>query len=575
MNNTFQKLTFLISFLKLNKFIKYAILYCSSSVFDLIALSLIPLIIGIIIGAETNLLFWNNILPRDWISNIYILSFFLISIYIFKSYFNFFSIKSIIGFVNNAQHKLRIEIFQNYLKKFSDGSNDRKLEKYINNVGYITNVFTENVFLKSILVISEIFIVLIILIFLAFVNFIGFIFLISFFGTFFLLYFFSVRKKLILTGQSQSNSLESLTKVLSNVFNGYKEIKIFNATEYFVNFFENYSDIYKKNNSDFQKITYLPKYLVEAIAISFLLLLALLVSFLSNGNFSDHIGTLAIYLLAFGRIAPLAYNIFSSLAQIVSSKFSIDQLYDELISQQKNTSKDKNNHHIKDMKKVFISDFKSLEFKDVFFKYDKTDSHIFENLNLKIIKGESIGIKGPSGSGKTSLINLILGFLKPNQGEIIINDKYKIDETNLINLISYTPQNFFILENNSIKENIALGVPEDLIDEKKIIFCLEKVNLRSFLVNKDNYLRKEINLSNISGGQLQRICIARALYFNRDFAIFDEFTSSLDIENENIIIDNLEKNFIDKTNLIISHKKNSFKNCDKVFELKNKKLFEV
>ena len=82
-------------------------------------------------------------------------------------------------------------------------------------------------------------------------------------------------------------------------------------------------------------------------------------------------------------------------------------------------------------------------------------------------------------------------------------------------------------------------------------------------------------MSNISGGQLQRICIARALYFNRDFAIFDEFTSSLDIENENIIIDNLEKNFIDKTNLIISHKKNSFKNCDKVFELKNKKLFEV
>ena len=125
-----------------------------------------------------------------------------------------------------------------------------------------------------------------------------------------------------------------------------------------------------------------------------------LISFLSRGNFSDHIGTLAIYLLAFGRIAPLSYNIFSSLAQIVSSKFSIDQLYDELISQQKHLKIDKNNLHIKDMKKVFINDFKSLEFKDVFFKYDKTDNYILEKLNLRITKGETIGIKGPSGSGR-------------------------------------------------------------------------------------------------------------------------------------------------------------------------------
>jgi ABC-type multidrug transport system fused ATPase/permease subunit len=206
-------------------------------------------------------------------------------------------------------------------------------------------------------------------------------------------------------------------------------------------------------------------------------------------------------------------------------------------------------------------------------------SHIFHNLTFKIESGEFVGLIGPSGSGKTTLINILLGLFEPSEGQIFYNGtEVKNNITfNWRSQIAHIPQDMFFI-NDTVRNNVALGIENNNIEDKRVVESLEKANFFDSLNGmKDDNIKKVIseNGMNFSGGQRQRIALARAFYFNRKIIILDEATNSLDSKTEEKILNELQvlKNKI--TLLLISHSPKPIKYCDRVYEIKNKEIFEI
>ena len=209
--------------------------------------------------------------------------------------------------------------------------------------------------------------------------------------------------------------------------------------------------------------------------------------------------------------------------------------------------------------------------------HENTEKLAINNLNFKIKKGDIVGIIGTSGSGKTTLADIIIGLLKTNKGNILV-DNIQIDSKNLKNWqkkIGYVPQTIF-LSDESVRGNIAYGVDENLVNEERIKKCIQMANLDKFVselpVGLDTIIgEKGIR---ISGGQRQRLAIARTLYHDTEILIFDEATSALDPKNESEIISNILSLKGNKTIIIIAHKFSLIKDCDNIIVLEDGKLIK-
>ena len=211
----------------------------------------------------------------------------------------------------------------------------------------------------------------------------------------------------------------------------------------------------------------------------------------------------------------------------------------------------------------------SIEIQNLTFSYPGTEKKILNNVNLDLYKGDFVGIKGDSASGKSTLVDIILGLLKPSQGQVIINKKsdLKLFEINNEN-IGYVPQDVFLTD-DTLKNNIGLGIREEIINEEKVIKILKKLKLEEILNNEGINSKLGNRGIKLSGGQRQRIGIARALYRDPEVLILDEATNALDIETEKIIIDeikNLRKNMIV---IMINHRSSVFKDCNKMFKVED------
>ncbi|HHP5546985.1 TPA: ATP-binding cassette domain-containing protein, partial [Campylobacter jejuni] len=196
------------------------------------------------------------------------------------------------------------------------------------------------------------------------------------------------------------------------------------------------------------------------------------------------------------------------------------------------------------------------------------------NLNLNIKKGEKIAFIGESGCGKSTLVDLIIGLLKPKEGQILI-DEQELNANNTKNYrqkIGYIPQNIYLF-NDSIAKNITFG---DAVDEEKLNRVIKQANLEHFIKNLPQGVQTKVGDggSNLSGGQKQRIAIARALYLEPEMLVLDEATSALDTQSEAKIMDEIYKISKDKTMIIIAHRLSTITQCDKVYRLEHGKLKE-
>jgi len=214
--------------------------------------------------------------------------------------------------------------------------------------------------------------------------------------------------------------------------------------------------------------------------------------------------------------------------------------------------------------------------KDISFDYEEGRRTTLKNINLQIKKGKSVGIIGKSGSGKSTLVDIMLGLLEPQKGGVYFDNKNIKNELSLWQKqIGYIPQDIYLLD-DTIKKNITFGLKDDEIDEKLLLQTLKAAQLKDFVDTLPDAINTFVGNRGVklSGGERQRIGIARAMYNLPKIMVFDEATSSLDIENENKILDEIYENRDDKTLIIISHRNNTVKYCDLIYVLEDGKLID-
>ena len=283
-----------------------------------------------------------------------------------------------------------------------------------------------------------------------------------------------------------------------------------------------------------------------------------------------------IGVIAYGsqKLIPSINNIYSSYSDIYYAQASLEKVLKTLYFPDKEEiEKDVN---LKAKKEL---EFEKIEFKNLYFNFGKNQKNILDNIDLTICRGEKIGIIGSTGSGKSTFIDIIMGLLKPSEGEIIINGKnlYGNSEEEFIyewrSIISHVPQSIFITD-NSIEENIALGTNRNSIDQRLLVESSKIAEIYDFIVNTKHKFRTQVGErgSRLSGGQKQRIGIARAIYKKPKILIFDEATSALDSHTENKIINNISKLSTNTTLIMIAHRTSTLRFCDQIYQIKNNKL---
>ena len=374
----------------------------------------------------------------------------------------------------------------------------------------------------------------------------------------FLFYFFKKnRKKILNLGILKNVNEEKKISYLLNIFNGIKEIRLFKNEGYFYNFYNYYSSLTLNSVQKMSMYNAYPKALLEIFVILVATFFIFYFSFLEKDP-KIILVSIGFLLFAAIRIAPSINRILLATQSLKYNVPFIEYLYQDL----------KNYDSYSTIKSNYIKINDSIKLDNIYFDYPKKKNKVLQKINLFIKKGEKIGIEGKSGLGKTTLINLIIGLLKPQKGKIII-DKKIINKNYILEKCAVVTSNVFFI-NNTLLENIYFGSGK-VANLRQINEKIKDSQLQNFISNLSLGLNTEVADKGlkISSGQIQRINIARALYSNSDILIFDEATNALDPSTEKIVINNIFKKYADKTIVIISHKKTNFRHCTSIYKLNN------
>tara|TARA_X000000950_G_scaffold68331_1_gene84396 strand:- start:3064 stop:4821 length:1758 start_codon:yes stop_codon:yes gene_type:complete len=350
----------------------------------------------------------------------------------------------------------------------------------------------------------------------------------------------------------------------SELIGGIKEIKIKGLNDFALKNFN--KDVYvAEYNSFFVKvINSFPRLILEMSSITLIIVLFFIYDYM-NYEIDTFLPILSLVAISAVRAIPSIGALVISLNNIIFLSPSVNLIYRDLI--------EKKGEKLKSEQKTSITLKEHIELKNIFYKYPGRKKLILKNISLKINKGKKVGIIGSSGSGKSTLLNLILGLIHPIKGEVVI-DNFKLKEVDVKNWrkqIGYVSQNLFLFD-DTLEKNISYGDTKN--DKKKLIRSIKKSNLSDFIKNLP--LREKTIIGNngikVSGGQHQRIGIARALYSNPKILIMDEATSALDFKTEDNIMKDMNFKNSDLTAIIVSHRPRAVKNCDVIYYLENGKV---
>ena len=495
---------------------------------------------------------------------LYVFSFIII-IFILRFIIFLLSDFSKVYFSTKIRKEIQQKLFKNYILQdynffFINGS-----PKLVKNIINETLIYSDKYVFAILNLISDSLILVLILLMLLYFNFkitIGILLIVGFLS---FLYFSYSIKIINFLSKKRSNDESLLFKKLSESFSNIKDIKIYNIYDYIFTSTEKLINNYVKNYRKLYQLQIVPKPLFEFILILAFLILSLVSIFFFNVPKKEILSTFALFGAAAFRMVPAFSRIINYLQDIKFSNNSKKILYKDLFNNKLEKYIPENNsiNYQNDKKKPIFS---KIIIKDLNLQYNS--NIIFKNVNLEINKNKIFGIVGESGAGKSSLINIILGLIKASSGSIKYVFDDKIINTAPTNFFSYVPQDIFLLD-DSILKNIAFGLDEKDIDFKRIDEIIDKVDLRKFINNLEDGIYTVVGDSSnlISGGQAQRISLARALYHKSEVLILDEFTNQLDVNTEKKIIDLIKKLKKERTIIMVSHKTNPLSICDEVFKI--------
>jgi ABC-type multidrug transport system fused ATPase/permease subunit len=481
-------------------------------------------------------------------------------IYLF--FLKFYTGKFSYHFVTNLSNN----IYKNYLYQDHLFHLRRNSTDLIRIITFEILNFFKNVFMPSLIIFMEI-LVLIGIIFLLLsvetkstLSVFGIILFLSLF------YYFIINNKLKKWGEERlfhdGKKIQNLTQGLQ----GIKTVKIFNQEEHFLDKFNYNLSKSAKVNQYATLVSQLPPILIEFIAI-FLIVSFMIFNVQTSSNVTEYFPKLALFAAAAFRVMPSINRLIVNFQTLRYAIPAADKLHNEFPL--KDELSDLKNSQLK-------MNFKNeINISHLSFKYPNNNENTLQDVNLKIRYGESIGIIGKTGEGKSTIVDLICGLLKPHEGSILVDDNdIQKNLKSWQQKIGYVPQNIYLLD-DSIKENIIFGRKEDNDTNKKLNDAIKLAQLDKLISDLPKGLNTFVGDrgTRLSGGQVQRIGIARAIFNNSQVLIFDEATSALDVETEKNFIDDIYKLKTKKTLIIISHRISSLERCDRIYNLKNKSIF--
>jgi ATP-binding cassette subfamily B protein len=485
---------------------------------------------------------------------------FLIFFYVLRSILNLFYFYLLARFSQSRYYVLAYRLFENYLgfeyKDFISRNSADFIKNIVNEANYLVNLISSLLF-----IVSEIFVVVLIYGMLVYINWKMTLLLTIFLGINVVLLKILVSNKIKEAGIIRERMQQKFYRIMSSSFGNFKMIKLRGKEESILASFKEASLGFVRANILSNTLFHFPRLFLEAVGFSLVAFIVIYLVLKYQTDIKEALPILSVFILGLYRLMPSINRIYSNYNNILYYLSSLERIHNDLI------------YEIEDLGEEEIDFKKEIKLKDIEFEYEE-NKPILKNVNLVIKKGEKIGIVGESGSGKSTLIDLIIGLYKPKKGGIFI-DGVELNEKNIKswrNKIGYIPQNIYLFD-ATVAENIAFG---EKIDEDRVKEVLKMVNLLEFLEKNHNGIYTVVgeNGVKLSGGQKQRVAIARALYHNPEVLVLDEATSALDIGTEEKIMQEIYTIAKDKTVIIVAHRLSTLDGCDRIFEVRNGKLWK-
>lgn len=568
-------------FFLLKKFQPYSVyfllfLFVNTAVLEAFGISLVIPIIALVLDAnfintlrESGYAIYlpNFILEMNYDNALLFFSIFLVISYFLKNLILLIAEYYKNLFLGNVKSNLSVQLMNNYLHQdylYHSKKNSFEFNSIINQK---LNDLSDGLFSSVLIIFSEIIMIFFIIFLIIFANqektFL-IILILFFLGALLGKIVNKIVKKL---GSNRNEHLKSKFKNFNIIINSFREFLVVGKTGgYFQNFKNSILTIAKLDSkrSAFQKS---PQLILELIGI---ITLILIIYYLKYLNFSS-VKIVAIC----GFFAAISYRAIPSLNKIFYFHYNIKYYKPILTDVLEELEIDKKiEYHNDKFEKINL-----IQLNDVSFKYHDKKDPILQNLDFKIELNSSVGIFGESGIGKTTFLDILAGLIKVNNGFLSVNG-VKIDNSYLIrkyqNNISYTSQKTIIL-NDTFEKNICFYENNQSIKKEKFEKAITFANLNDLneYYKNNNQFIIDNQGKNLSGGQIQRIGIARALYQDKDVLVFDEATNSLDEELEKKIVSNLIRIKQNKVIIFVSHNLNILENLDHIYEVKNKNIYKI
>lgn len=384
--------------------------------------------------------------------------------------------------------------------------------------------------------------------------------------TFFFMRFYKNRLKHM--GEEYRRLYAGIVKCMQQSFGGIKEIKIANREKFFGDEFDSINYDLAKNQKDNALLNSIPKPVMEAACIGSLMIIVIIKA--AAGDISTAFATtLGVFAMGAMRLLPSVNKISSYISTLLYSRAFVESVFTE---RQRMLAIAKRKSEENTISEITFD--KNISVEELSFSYDEGEENVIDDVSFEIWKNTSVAFIGPSGAGKTTMVDIMLGVLKPQKGAV------KVDGSNIADCmdawhkkVGYIPQNIYLMD-ESLRKNIAFGVPEDEIDDEKVWKVIREAQLESVVKEMDEKLDTVIGEMGVrlSGGQRQRIGIARALYRDPEILVLDEATSALDTETEKAVMEAIDSLHGRMTLIIIAHRLSTIKNCDVVYEVKEGKV---
>jgi len=385
----------------------------------------------------------------------------------------------------------------------------------------------------------------------------------SFFGLAYFFLYRVVRMRLERNGKNISDVNEQRFRLMNEGFGGIKDILLLGRASDFIARFNKTGITLANSMGSNVALSLVPRYFIELLAFGSMITLILYLISSYEGNLGTILPILSLYALASAKLLPAFQMVYASVSNIKGNISALESIQQDIID-----SMESELVPLKPEEQNYIYPKQQISLEDITFTYPGKNELTLNQVNITIPAKSVIGIVGPSGSGKSTLIDILLGLVKPQQGQLKI-DNTIIDDQNCRlwqNSIGFVAQSIFLSE-GTIAENIAFGIPQDKINQDQVHQAIKLANLNEFLETLEQGIHTKVGERGVqlSGGQRQRIGIARALYHQAEVLVFDEATSSLDGITEKIIMEAINNLTGKKTIIMIAHRLKTVINCDQIF----------